>query len=49
LLAGLGVSYVFAGHWSARLDYLRIEQAGDAATTGKYTAAMLAAGASYTF
>jgi opacity protein-like surface antigen len=48
LMAGLGVSYVFAGHWSARLDYLRIQHAGDS-TTGKYNAGMLAAGASYTF
>lgn len=49
LLAGLGVSYTFFGHWSARLDYLRIEHAGDSATTGKYNMAILAAGASYTF
>ena len=49
LLAGLGVSYVFLGHWSARLDYLRIEHAGDNSTTGKYNAGILAAGASYTF
>jgi opacity protein-like surface antigen len=49
LLAGLGVTYVFAGHWSARLDYLRIEHAGDSATTGKYNVGFLAVGASYTF
>jgi opacity protein-like surface antigen len=49
LLAGLGVSYVFAGHWSARLDYLRMEHAGDSATTGKYNATILAVGASYNF
>jgi hypothetical protein len=48
LLAGLGVSYVFEGHWSARIDYLRIEHAGDSAT-GKYNAGVLAVGASYTF
>jgi opacity protein-like surface antigen len=48
LLAGLGVSYVLAGHWSARLDYLRIERAGDSAT-GKYNADIVALGASYTF
>ena len=47
--AGLGVSYVFLGHWSARLDYLRIEHAGDSTTTGKYNAGILAVGASYTF
>lgn len=49
LLAGLGLAYVFAGHWSARLDYLRIEHAGDSNTTGKYNAGILAVGASYTF
>lgn len=49
LLAGLGVAYVLAGHWSARLDYLRIEHAGDSATTGKYNASILTLGASYTF
>jgi hypothetical protein len=49
VLAGLGVSYVFLGHWSARLDYLRIEHAGDSNTTGRYNAGILAAGASYTF
>ena len=49
LLAGLGVAYVFLGHWSARLDYLRIEHAGDSNTTGRYNAGILAAGASYTF
>jgi opacity protein-like surface antigen len=49
LLAGLGVSYVFLGHWSARLDYLRIEHAGDSNTTGRYNAGILTAGASYTF
>lgn len=48
LLAGLGISYVLAGHWSARLDYLRIQDAGDGAT-GKYNAGILAIGASYTF
>jgi opacity protein-like surface antigen len=49
LLGGLGLSYVLAGHWSARLDYLRVEHAGDSTTTGKYNASILAVGASYTF
>jgi opacity protein-like surface antigen len=49
LLLGLGASYTFAGHWSTRLDYLRVQQAGDSASVGKYTAAMLSVGASYTF
>ena len=35
-------------HWVARLDYLRVQHAGDSAT-GKYNAGMLAVGASYTF
>jgi opacity protein-like surface antigen len=48
LLAAVGASYVFAGHWSARLDYLRIEHAGDD-STGKYNAGVLTLGASYTF
>jgi OmpA-like transmembrane domain len=48
LLGGLGISYVFLGHWSARLDYLRIQHAGDSAT-GNYNAGILAVGASYNF
>jgi opacity protein-like surface antigen len=48
LLLGLGASYTIAGHWSARLDYLRVEHAGDS-TTGKYNASYLALGASYNF
>jgi opacity protein-like surface antigen len=48
LLLGLGTSYSFLGHWSARVDYLYVHQAGDSAT-GKYSAAMLAVGAAYTF
>ncbi len=48
LLLGLGASYTIAGHWSARLDYLRVEHAGDNAT-GKYNASYLALGASYNF
>ena len=48
LLGGLGASYFFLGHWSARLDYLRVQHAGDSAT-GRYNAGILAVGASYTF
>jgi opacity protein-like surface antigen len=48
LLLGVGASYSFLGHWSARLDYLHVEHAGDS-ETGKYNASMLAVGASYTF
>lgn len=48
LLVGLGASYLFAGHWSARLDYLRVQHAGDS-STGNYNVGMLAVGATYTF
>ncbi len=36
LLAGVGGAYTFAGHWSVRLDYLRIDRAGDSSTVGKF-------------
>jgi len=49
LLLGAGASYVFDGHWSARLDFLHISGAGDAATTGRYSAGVVTLGASYTF
>jgi opacity protein-like surface antigen len=48
LMAGLGVSYLLAGHWSARLDYLRVQHAGDT-STGSYNVSMVSAGATYTF
>jgi opacity protein-like surface antigen len=49
LLAGAGATYTFDGHWSARLDYLYVSKAGDAATTGRYSVGLVTAGASYTF
>lgn len=49
LLLGAGASYVFDGHWSARLDFLHVSGAGDSATTGKYSVGVVTAGASYTF
>ncbi|HEY2676594.1 MAG TPA: outer membrane beta-barrel protein [Steroidobacteraceae bacterium] len=49
LLLGLGASYSFLGHWSARFDYLRVQHAGDSATVGTYNVDMFAAGVSYTF
>ena len=49
LLLGAGASYLFGGHWSARLDYLHVSGAGDSAITGKYSVGALTAGASYAF
>ena len=48
LLAGAGLAYVFAGHLSARLDYLRMQHAGDS-STAKYNASLLMLGTSCTF
>jgi hypothetical protein len=49
LLAGVGGAYTFAGHWSVRLDFLRINDAGDSANVGKYSANVATAGASFAF
>jgi hypothetical protein len=49
LLAGVGGAYTFAGHWSVRLDYLRVNDAGDSANVGKYSANLATVGASFTF
>jgi opacity protein-like surface antigen len=48
LLAGAGFSYVFAGHWLAKLDYLRVNQAGNDKTM-KYDIGMACAGVAYAF
>jgi opacity protein-like surface antigen len=48
LLAGLGLSYTFAGHWLAKLDYLRVNQAGNDKTM-KYDISMASAGVAYAF
>jgi hypothetical protein len=49
LLAGLGAAYTFAGHWSLRLDYLRVNDAGAGAIVGKYSVNLATVGASFTF
>lgn len=48
LLAGIGLSYTFAGHWLAKLDYLRVNQAGDDKTM-KYDISVASAGVAYSF
>jgi hypothetical protein len=49
LLLGLGAAYTFDGHWSAKLDYTRVDKAGNSTTVVKYAVDMLSAGVSYTF
>lgn len=49
LLAGIGAAYSIAGHYSIRLDYLRIQQAGNSDTGGKFNVNVVTAGLSYTF
>jgi opacity protein-like surface antigen len=49
LLTGVGVAYTFAGHWSGRLDYLRINRTGDENTTGRFSVNAATVGISYTF
>ncbi len=49
LLAGIGAAYSFGGHYSVRLDYLRVNDAGDSGTTGKFSVNMATVGVSYTF
>jgi hypothetical protein len=49
LLASVGGAYTFAGHWSVRLDYLRVNGAGDSANVGRYSANLATLGASFTF
>jgi opacity protein-like surface antigen len=49
LLAGIGASYTFAGHWSLRTDYLHVHQTGDQATVGKFSVNLVTAGLSFTF
>jgi len=48
LLADLGAAYTVAAHYSFRVDYLRVENAGDS-STGKFSVNVLAAGVTYTF
>jgi opacity protein-like surface antigen len=49
LLIGVGASYTIEGHWSIRLDYLRVNQTGDSDTVGKFSVNLATAGVSYTF
>lgn len=49
LLVGVGASYTIEGHWSIRLDYLRVNQTGDSDTVGKFSVNLATAGVSYTF
>jgi opacity protein-like surface antigen len=48
LLLSAGAVYTFVGHWSVRLDYLRVNQAGGG-QTGKYDVNVAAAGVAFTF
>ncbi len=48
-LLGVGAAYTFVGHWSAKLDYTRVDQAGNTTKTVKYDVDMLSVGVSYTF
>jgi hypothetical protein len=48
-LASVGGGYSFAGHWSLRLDYLRVNDAGNSGDVGTYSVNMAAAGVSFTF
>jgi hypothetical protein len=48
LMAGTGISYIFDGHWLAKLDYLRVNQAGSDKAM-KYDISMVSAGVDYAF
>jgi hypothetical protein len=49
LLVALGAAYTFAGHWSARIDYFRVNQAGNSSTVVKYSVDMATVGLSFTY
>jgi hypothetical protein len=49
LLADLGGAYTIAGHYSVRVDFMRIEKSGDDRSIGKFSVNVLTAGISYTF
>jgi len=48
LLVGVGGACTFAGHWSVRLDYVRVNKTGDSASSGKYSVNLATVGVSYT-
>jgi len=49
LLAGVGASYTVDGHFSIRLDYIRVDKTGDDNSVGKFSVNAATAGVSYTF
>jgi hypothetical protein len=49
LLLGVGGALTFAGHWSAKLDLLRVNKAGSSSTVGTYNVTLASIGVSYTF
>ena len=49
LLVAAGASYTFDGHWSAHVDYVRVNQAGNSSNVVKYNVDMATIGVSYTF
>lgn len=49
LLVALGAAYTFDGHWSAHLDYLRVNHAGNSSNVVKYDVGLASVGLSYTF
>jgi OmpA-like transmembrane domain len=49
LLVSVGGAYTLAGHWSVRVDYLRINQAGNSSSVGQYNVNLATAGVAYTF
>jgi hypothetical protein len=49
LLAALGAAYTFDGHWSAHLDYIRVNEAGNSNNVVKYSVDMVSLGLSYAF
>jgi hypothetical protein len=48
LLIGAGGGYTFAEHWTVRLDFIRINQAGDT-SVGKFNVDLASAGVTFTF
>jgi hypothetical protein len=48
LLVGVGAAYTFGANWSARIDYLRVNKAGNN-SVGTYNVAVAAIGVRYTF
>jgi opacity protein-like surface antigen len=48
LLAGVGSAYTFLGHWSVRLDYIRVDHAGNS-DTGKFNVNLASLGVRFTF